>query len=78
MAAAGRALQLHPDLTGLARSGSCRLEMVNRDGRPVWQGTLVPPEETVLAPRQRAGAYFFRVYTSTGELLREYALQSNS
>ena len=75
LAGAGRELQLHPDLTGLIPNSAYRLEMVDRNGRQVWRGELVPPQDRVLASRQHAGTYFIRVYTAGGELLREYALQ---
>lgn len=75
LAGAGRELQLHPDLTGLIPNSAYRLEMVDRNGRQVWRGELVPPQNRVLAARQRAGTYFIRVYAASGELLREYALQ---
>ena len=74
-AGAGREMELHPDLTGLAHSSSYRLEMVDRRGRQLWRGELIPPQDHVLASRQPAGTYFIRLYTAGGELLREYALQ---
>src|ERR1019366_6961437 len=39
-APAGRELMLHPDLTGLAEDSSYRLEIVDRTGHTVRQGTL--------------------------------------
>ena len=72
-ATARRALELHPDLTGLAASPSYRVEMVNRDGARVWQGELT--NQTALVPSQSAGTYFVRVYSPRGELLREYGLE---
>jgi hypothetical protein len=72
---AGHPLWLHPDLTGLAPAPSYRLEVVNRDGGPVWGGPLAPPEGGVLIPRQPAGTYFVRLYAAPHDLLREYGLE---
>jgi hypothetical protein len=74
-APAGHPLLLHPDLTGVLPALSYRLEMVNRDGGPVWGGVLLPPEAGARIPRQPAGTYFIRLYTRSGELLREYGLE---
>jgi anti-sigma factor RsiW len=70
-APAGTPLALHPGLTGLPSSPSYRLEMVDAAGATVWRGTF--PGARV--PPRRAGAYFVRVYSAAGELLREYGLQ---
>jgi hypothetical protein len=51
---AGRALRPHPHLIGVARCSSYRLEIVNRDGRRVWHGTLAPPTDTVVAAGQQS------------------------
>jgi hypothetical protein len=70
-APAGRRLDLALNLAGLASAPYYRIEMVDRLGTPVWQGTTaqahVPPRAT--------GAYFIRVYSPAGELLREYGLE---
>jgi hypothetical protein len=70
----GRTLQLRPDLTGLPPLGSYFLEMVDHTGRRMWRGVLASSQAAVTVPGQPAGAYFVRIYTPTGELLREYAL----
>ena len=73
-APAGRALSLTPDLNGLAPDTSYRLELVNEDGKIVWQGVISRPQTAVDVPAHRAGAFFMRIYSSSGELLREYGL----
>ena len=75
-APAGRALVLNLELAGLPAQPSYRVETVDRLGRVVWQGT-VPSEDSkavALLPGMPAGIYFVRVYTASGELLREYGL----
>ena len=74
-APAGRPLALHPDLTGLPVLRSYRMEMVDHTGKQVWHGDLAMPHTTVVAPGQSAGVYYVRVYTPTGELLREFGVQ---
>jgi hypothetical protein len=78
-APAGRTLALRPDLTGLAAGPFFRLEMVDRRGNRVWQGSA-QSGASVSVPRQRPGIYFVRIYDSSGggssgELLREYGLE---
>jgi hypothetical protein len=75
IAPAGRALELHPDLTGLAASPSYSVEIVNVSGQLVWRGDLTLPRATVIVPGQPRGAYFIRIYLPVKQLLREYALQ---
>jgi hypothetical protein len=72
---AGRALDIHPDLTGLPASPTYHLEMVDRDGAQVWRGDLPPPAERATVPGRRAGSYFLRVLAADGKLLREFALE---
>lgn len=74
-APAGRELMLHPDLTGLAEATSYRLEIVDRMGHPVRQGTLARAQDGIRFPGLGAGQYFVRVYLPAGELLREYGLE---
>jgi hypothetical protein len=73
-APAGRALELHPDLTGLTASPAYRLELVNQTGSQVWRGDL-GGQAAVTVPAQSSGTYFIRIYTQSGELLREYGLK---
>jgi hypothetical protein len=75
IAPAGRELMLHPDLTGLAENSSYRMEIVDRTGRPVRQGTLARSQNGIKFPGLGAGLYFVRVYLPAGELLREYGLE---
>jgi hypothetical protein len=74
-APAGRDLMLHPDLTGLAEGSSYRLEIVDRTGHTVRQGTLTRAQNGIKVPGLGAGLYFVRVYLPAGELLREYGLE---
>jgi hypothetical protein len=74
-APAGRELMLHPDLTGLAEGSSYRLEIVDRTGHTVRQGTLTRAQNGIKVPGLSAGQYFVRVYLPAGELLREYGLE---
>lgn len=66
----GAPLVLQPDLQGLAPSPSYWLEMVDGEGRAVWSGVYPPGN----VPPQPPGTYFVRLYSSAGELLREYGL----
>ena len=74
---AGRALNLTPDLTGLAADTFYRLEIVDENGKPTWQGRYTAGQDAVRVPPQRAGTHFVRIYSSSGVLLREYGLVVN-
>jgi hypothetical protein len=74
-APAGRKLVLHPDLVGLPDSPSYRLEVVDRTGRPLRQGTVSKNQTSMNLPALSAGPYFVRVYRPEGDLLREYSLE---
>ncbi|MEO8368277.1 MAG: zf-HC2 domain-containing protein [Candidatus Solibacter sp.] len=74
-APAGRALLLHPDLTGLAASPSYRIQVVDQTGREVRQSLMEAARGAVQFTGLRAGVYFVRVYLPGGELLREYGLE---
>jgi hypothetical protein len=76
-APADRPLTVVLDLTGLQQFSDYKLEIVRAAGRPVFQTTRAPlgnKLQATLSGGLAAGAYFVRVYTPTGELLREYAL----
>ena len=76
-APAGRPLTVVLDLTGLQQFSEYKLEVVRAAGSPVFQASGAPQGNRLQATLFRglaAGAYFVRVYASTGELLREYAL----
>ena len=75
-APAGRPLLLNLELSGLPVHPSYRVVAVDRLGKKVWEGT-VPPQDSKAAaslPGMSAGVYFVRVYSASGELLREYGL----
>ena len=75
-APAGRALLLNLELAGLPVQASYRVETVDRLGTVVWKGTVPAQDSRAAAalPGMSAGVYFVRVYSSAGELLREYGL----
>ena len=73
-APAGRSLLLNPGLDGLPVLARYRLEMVDRNGKRVFQGDFMPGKG-VETPSQVPGIYFVRLYTLQGMLLREYALE---
>lgn len=70
-APAGAPLALSPDLTGVPEDPSYHLEVVDHLGNPVWRGPYPGPAASPLP----SGAYFVRLYSTEGELYREYALQ---
>jgi len=76
-APAGRPLALQLDLAGLRAEPSYQVEMVDGQGNQVWKGTVAAQESkaTAAVPKTSAGPYFVRVYTVSGELLREYGLE---
>jgi hypothetical protein len=70
-APAGRPLLLELDLTGLGDGQPFAGEVVDAAGSRVARFTVATPTRVAaLAP----GAYFVRIYKTSGELLREYAL----
>jgi hypothetical protein len=71
---AGRGMALTPDLIGIAIPGPYRMEIVDERGVIDWQGAYNPATGPVSVPAQRAGTHFVRVYSNSGELLREYGL----
>ncbi len=73
-APAGRALLLAPDVSGLHESGVMRIELVTAAGQPVWTGQASGPQPKTEAPPLRGGQYFIRLYSPSGELLREFGL----
>ena len=74
-APAGRALVLHPDLTGLAASPSYLIQVVGEGGREVRRSRMDAAQGRVQFAGLNAGIYFVRVYLPGGELLREYGLE---
>ena len=77
-APAGRPLLLHPNVEGLQPSSQYHLEIVDRFGRRDWEATFAPASQGIRAPGQSAGTYFVRLYSASGNLLREYGLQLQS
>jgi hypothetical protein len=73
-APAGKALLLAPDLTGLRGATAFRLEIVRANGETVWTGQAAGPRFRPQAPALRSGDYYVRIYTLSGELLREFGL----
>ena len=76
-APAGRPLTLVLDLTGLPQCPEYKFEVVRASGSPVFQASAAPQGNRLhasLSGGLAADAYFVRVSTPTGELLREYAL----
>jgi len=69
-APAGRPLLLKLDLTGLNDGQPFAGEVVDAAGKRVAQFPLNAPRLKALT----AGSYFVRIYTSSGNLLREYSL----
>jgi hypothetical protein len=72
-ASARRPLALRPDLTGVAIYTEYSLELVNRVGGKVARSAIAPGGSMTI-PALQPGAYFVRLYSPAGELLREYAL----
>ena len=69
-APAGRSLLLKLDLTGLNDGQPFAGEVVDAAGNRVARFPVNDPRLKAFA----AGSYFVRIYTSSGSLLREYAL----
>ena len=77
-AKAAQPLSLRMDLRELPGSSSYRVEIVGADGTAIQNSTVTPQNGAItqdLKDGLRAGSYFVRLYTATGELLREYGLQ---
>jgi len=79
-APADTSLRVRLDLTGLPDFPSYRLEMVSDSGAPVWRETVTAHNAMAESrmPRTKAGAYFIRVYSPAGELLREFGIRTGS
>lgn len=73
-APAVRPLDLKPDLTGLAVFRTYDLQVVDAVGGQVAR-VKATPQATARISALRPGTYFVRLYSPSGELLREYALQ---
>jgi hypothetical protein len=75
---AKRPLLLQPGLEGLPRFTQYRLEIVDQSGHPVRQAELQADSGVAetRVPGITAGVYFVRVYSPSGELLREYGIEA--
>jgi len=73
----GRPLELVFNRQDLATDISYRAEVVDSSGRQIWSGRVHIVEETFSARVDRplrAGTYWVRLYSSAGQLLREFGL----
>jgi methionine-rich copper-binding protein CopC len=78
-APSGRPLDLEFDRRDLAADISYRAEVVNSSGREVWSGGVQISDDNLsirVDTPLRAGAYWVRLYTSAGQLLREFGLRA--
>lgn len=76
-APAGRPLELVFGRTDLTADSSYRAEVVDTSGSQVWSGNVRIADKSLsirLDGPLRAGVYWVRLYTSAGELLREFGL----
>lgn len=69
-APAGRPLDLKIDLTDVRASSHYGVEIVDAEGRKVWSGET----PVRIAAGLVAGTYWVRLFTDSGELLREFGL----
>jgi hypothetical protein len=75
---AGAELDLKIDLTGLPVLPAYRIEIVTASGRAAWSATVAAGERTLIAhvpKRLPQGIYWVRLYSESGELLREFGLK---
>ena len=76
-APSGRPLELVFDRRDLAADLSYRAEVVHSSGRQVWSGSVRIGDQNLSIRVDRplpAGAYWVRLYSSTGQVLREFGL----
>ena len=73
-APAGKTLLLAPDVSGLPEFASIRVEIVTAAGKPVWTGRASGSQPKPEAPPLGSGQYYVRLYSVSGELLREFGL----
>jgi anti-sigma factor RsiW len=77
-ATSGRPLELVFDRRDLAADLSYRAEVVHSSGRQVWSGSVRIGDQNLSVRVDGplpAGAYWVRLYTSAGQLLREFGLK---
>jgi hypothetical protein len=73
-----RPLDLVFDRTDLTADLSYRAEVVDSSGRQRWSGSVGIADQNLsirVDKPLRAGAYWVRLYSSEGELLREFGLR---
>ena len=78
VAKAGRSLVLNLNLTGIPRHDSYRIELVDNDGRLIWQQVIPATSTEVLQAKSaalRSGLYYIRAHAFPEGLLREYELR---
>lgn len=76
-APSGRPLELVFGRTDLAADLSYRAEVVDASGRQMWSGSVRIADQSLsirVDGPLRTGAYWVRLYSSTGQLLREFGL----
>jgi anti-sigma factor RsiW len=77
-APSGRPLHLVFNQRDLPTDVSYRAEVLNSSGLQMWSGNVRMADESFslqLTGPLRAGTYWVRLYSSTGQLLREFALR---
>jgi hypothetical protein len=74
---AGKPLLLKPNLQGLPRYDEYHLRILDRSGKPVWQGNF-KTATGALIPAQGPGIYIVELYTIPGAMLREYVLEAKA
>lgn len=76
VAEAGRPLRVNLDLTGLASGECCLLQLVSAEGKVLhrWEAAPTNGQASLDHAALRAGQYWIRVKTNSGEDLREFGL----
>lgn len=78
-APAGRPLVLRMDIAELAPQAGCRVEVVDEQGRRLWDGPAVLLDGRLAVTVSKPfspGRYYVRLYSPSSELLREYGLET--
>ncbi len=69
---------LTADVADLPAAGPYRLEVVSQQGRRIWESAVAAKDGKISAPvpkRLPRGSNWVRLYSPSGELLREFALK---
>ena len=75
---AGASLKLNVEIQGVALEGTCRVDIVDSNGRTEWTGPGGAANGRVtasVAEGLRAGQHWVRVFNRSGQLLRESPLE---